>query len=217
MKKSKIQKDQGLRQAVQHKNEAAERMTLSDDFTDRLMQRIEESHPQPIPQRERRIKSLLYWGKMVGAAVAVSILLLFSVGIALNFRQSEKPDFVVQTDTIKAAPQTEPEKVEKQQKQENLEKTDTVKKIKERYRMPRPPKHYMAKAETEPITPEPEPIDEKELAERAAEEEMKHLEMEMMARMNGNLQVDYMDMTREIRERGERMSQRAAIAMSNEE
>ena len=83
--------------------------------------------------------------------------------------------------------------------------------------MPRPPKHYMAKAETEPITPEPEPIDEKELAERAAEEEMRHLEMEMMARMNGNLQVDYMDMTREIRERGERMSQRAAIAMSNEE
>ena len=46
---------------------------------------------------------------------------------------------------------------------------------------------------------------------------MRHLEMEMMARMNGNLQVDYMDMTREIRERGERMSQRAAIAMSNEE
>ena len=169
MKKSKIQKDQGLRQAVQHKNEAAERMTLSDDFTDRLMRRIEESLPQPIPQRERRIKSLLYWGKMVGAAVAASILLLFSVEIALNFRQSEKPDFVAQTDTIKAAPQTEPEKVEKQQKQENLEKTDTVKKIKERYRMPRLPKHYMAKAETEPITPEPEPIDEKELAEIAAE------------------------------------------------
>ena len=44
MKKEEY-KDQGLRQALQRRNEAAERMTLPEDFTDRLMEQIGKPTP----------------------------------------------------------------------------------------------------------------------------------------------------------------------------
>ncbi len=75
MKKNKTSKDQGLRLALQHRNEAAERMTPSADFADRLMQRIEE----PRPRKKGRIKSLPYWGRLVGATAAASVLLLLTL------------------------------------------------------------------------------------------------------------------------------------------
>ena len=40
--KKEEHKDQGLRQALQRRNEAAEQMTLTEDFTDRLMERLEK-------------------------------------------------------------------------------------------------------------------------------------------------------------------------------
>ena len=51
MKKEEY-KDQGLRQALQRRNEAAEQMTLPEDFTDRLMERLEkprEGEPKASP------------------------------------------------------------------------------------------------------------------------------------------------------------------------
>ena len=57
MKKEEY-KDQGLRQALQRRNEAAERMTLSEDFTDRLMKQI--GKPTPALPKGGRIKSLPY-------------------------------------------------------------------------------------------------------------------------------------------------------------
>ena len=72
MKKNKTSKDQGLRLALQHRNEAAERMTPSADFTDRLMQRIEEQTAKP---KHRRV--WLYSG--IAAAAAASILLLLTL------------------------------------------------------------------------------------------------------------------------------------------
>ncbi len=68
--------DRGLRQALQRRNEAAERMTLPEDFTDRLMKQI--GKPTPALPKGGRTKSLLYWGKLVGAAVAASVVLLLS-------------------------------------------------------------------------------------------------------------------------------------------
>ena len=75
MKKNKTSKDQGLRLALQHRNEAAEKMKPSADFADRLMQRIEE----PRPRKKGRIKSLPYWGRLVGATAAASVLLLLTL------------------------------------------------------------------------------------------------------------------------------------------
>lgn len=205
MKKSEIQKDQGLRLAVQRKNEAAERMTLPEGFTDRLMKSIDLQDRQP-----KRRRTWLY--STIG--IAACSLLLFSVGIAINSRHSEKSDLVAQTDTTKTAPQTE---TKKELPIEKGEMTDTVKKLKEILRMSRPPKHYMAKAETVESPPEPEIIDEAELAERAFAEERRRMEMEMMIQMQGSLQADFKTMTDEIRSRGERMSQHVVMALNEDE
>lgn len=70
MKKNEPYKDEGLRRALQRKNDAAERMTLPEDFTDRLMQRIEQRDERP---RRRRL-----WLYPVVGAVAASILLLLA-------------------------------------------------------------------------------------------------------------------------------------------
>lgn len=75
--KKEEHKDQGLRQALQRRNEAAERMTLPEDFTDRLMERLEKPAPNPSP-KEGRTKSLFYWGKLVGAVAAASVVLLLA-------------------------------------------------------------------------------------------------------------------------------------------
>ena len=74
--KKEEHKDRGLRQALQRRNEAAERMTLPEDFTDRLMKQI--GKPTPALPKGGRTKSLLYWGKLVGAAIAASVVLLLS-------------------------------------------------------------------------------------------------------------------------------------------
>ena len=78
MKKNEPYKDQGLRLAVQQKNEAAERMTLPEDFTDRLMERIEQKE-----EKTRRHRAWLYTA--IGA-IAASILLL----LAFHFTRPDK-------------------------------------------------------------------------------------------------------------------------------
>ena len=69
MKKTKPYNDQGLRLALQHRNEAAEKMKPSADFADRLMQRIEEQTAKP---KRRRV--WLYSG-IAAAAASVALLL----------------------------------------------------------------------------------------------------------------------------------------------
>jgi hypothetical protein len=213
MKKNELDKDQGLRLAVQHKNEAAERMTLSEDFTDRLMQRIEQQDEQP-SDNEQQPKHRRVWLYSAIGAVAASIALLMVIHLAQN-TTGEQPSLMAQTDTT----QTVIKKVEEQplQKETNTEAVDSVKMIKEKYRAPRIPRNYMAKAETVENTPEPDVIDEVELAERAFAEEKRRIEMELMAQMSGSMQADFMEMTNEIRSRGERMAQHVEMAMSNEE
>ena len=195
MKKNELNKDQGLRLAVQRKTEAAERMTLSEDFTDRLMQRIEIQDKQP--QRQR-----VWLYSLIG--IAASIILLISVGIVLHAPQSEDPDLMARTDTVKATPRTEVPK-------------DSGKVRKDKYRTPRTPRHYMAKTKSAEVTPEPDSIDATTLAERAFAEERRRMEMEMMAQMSGSIQSDFKALTDEIRSRGERMTQHVEMAMSNEE
>ena len=84
MKKNEPHKDRGLRLAMQRKNETAERMTLPEDFTDRLMQQIgeleqnqeqmqdQELEAEPKPQKRH---TWLY--AVMGAAAAIVVMLLF--------------------------------------------------------------------------------------------------------------------------------------------
>ena len=72
MKKDDTYKDKGLRVAVQHKNETAEKMTLSEEFTDRLMQRIEQQDKKPV---HHRIK---FWPWIAAACVAAFLVVLLA-------------------------------------------------------------------------------------------------------------------------------------------
>ena len=72
MKKSDTYKDKGLRVAVQHKNETAGKMTLSEEFTDRLMQRIEQQNGKPVQHRMK------FWPWIAAACVAAFLVVLLA-------------------------------------------------------------------------------------------------------------------------------------------
>ncbi len=209
MTKNNLHHDTALRQVMQQRAEAAERMTLADDFTDRLMERIE--------QHDKLSKHRRLW-LYPAIGIAAAIALLFSIGVHLSDHEGDAPRQVAQADTMMATPPTETQKVEGQplQKEEGMEKADSANKVKEILQMSRPPKHYMAKREAQAETIEEPAVDENDLAEWAIAEEEQRLAMEMMLQTSGSLQDDYLQMTREIRERGNRMTQQVETALSDD-
>lgn len=90
---NKEYKDQGLRQALQRRNEAAERMTLSEDFSDRLMECIGEQEQKP------KSKSRTWLYTLIGAAAA-SVVLLLTLHYLNNHEVTnvEQPMVVKQTE-----------------------------------------------------------------------------------------------------------------------
>ena len=86
MNDNKQTTDRGLRFAVRHMNETAKHPILSDDFTDRLMQRVEqESEPHVVHRR--------WWLYASISAVAASI------AIVLLFNYNNKVELTVQPKT----------------------------------------------------------------------------------------------------------------------
>jgi len=193
------QNDKDLREALRRRETRRQKPQPSADFCDSVMQRIGQ---QDLQHKRRHV--WLY--PAIGAAAAIALLLY--IGIKPNDQQPDTSRLMVKTDTVQAVPHTNT----------NVETTDSVKAVKEILQMARPPKRYMAKREkqAEPVV-EPEVIDAADLAQQAIAEEEQRIAMQMMQQMNGSLQDDYLKMTREIRERGNSMTQQATIAMSNEE
>lgn len=193
------QNDKDLREALRRRETRRQKPQPSADFCDSVMQRIGQ---QDLQHKRRHV--WLY--PAIGAAAAIALLLY--IGVKPNDQQPDTSRLMVKTDTVQAVPHTNT----------NVETTDSVKAVKEILQMARPPKHYMAKREkqAEPVV-EPEVIDAADLAEQAIAEEEQRIAMQMMQQMNSSLQDDYVKMTREIRERGNSMTQQATIAMSNEE
>lgn len=183
---------------------------VPDDFTKRVMKRIEEQTSVLQSKRHR----VWFYPTIV---VAASVLLLISLGIVFSNQSDEGNNLVAQTDTTIVSPQTGAKEVETrpQEKKGSKEMADTVKKVKEILHMSKPSKHYMAKAETTESTPEPEFMDATELAEKTIAEEMRRMGMEVQ--INGSLQTDFQKMTREIRQRGEHMTRQVEMAINNEE
>ena len=116
--KKEEHKDQGLRQALQRRNEAAERMTLPEDFTDRLMERLEG--PTPALPKGGRTKSFPYWGRLVAAAACLLII----IGVGLKLLPKEEPAktqpiVVKKTESQRSEPKTiekEPVQMAKEEK-----------------------------------------------------------------------------------------------------
>ena len=107
--KKEEHKDQGLRQALQRRNEAAEQMTLPEDFTDRLMEQI--GKPTPTLPKGGRIKSLPYWGRLVAAAACLLII----IGVGMALLPKEEPAKTQQIVVKKTESQrSEPKAIEKE-------------------------------------------------------------------------------------------------------
>ncbi|MBO6031543.1 MAG: hypothetical protein J6Q22_08720 [Prevotella sp.] len=206
--------DKDLREALRRHEAKRLKPQVSEDFCDKVMQALTETDTVSTEQPKRR-RMWLY----PAIGIAAAIVLLFSLNIALSHQDGEEPSLVAQTDTTRVIPQTETKKAEEHPLEEkgNKEMADTVKKVKEMIQMTKTPRHYMARQETKAEShAEPEVIDATDLAEQAITEEERRLEMEMMARMNGSLQADYQEMTREIRQRGERMTRQVEIAINDD-
>ena len=117
--KKEEHKDQGLRRALQRRNEAAEQMTLPEDFTDRLMEQI--GKPTPALPKGGRTKSLPYWGRLVGASIAASVVLLLTFHYINNkeVTKVEQPIVVKKTEQKGSEPKTiekEPVQMAKEEK-----------------------------------------------------------------------------------------------------
>ena len=195
--------DKDLREALRRHEAKRLKPQVSEDFCDKVMQALTETDTVSSEQPKCR-RMWLYPAIGIAAAIA----LLFSLSIALNHQDGEEPSLVAQTDSTRVTPQTP--------NTQHL-MNDTLKKVKEMIQMTKTPRHYMAKRDkqTKPIA-EPEVIDATDLAEQAIAEEERRFAMEMMSRMNGNLQADYQEMTREIRQRGERMNRQVEIAINDD-
>ena len=202
--------DKDLREALRRHEAKRLKPQVSEDFCDKVMQALTETDTVSSEQSKRR-RMWLYPAIGIAAAIA----LLFSLSIALNHQDGEEPSLVAQTDTTGVIPQT-PNTQHPTPNTQHL-MNDTLKKVKEMIQMTKTPRHYMAKRnkQTKPIA-EPEVIDATDLAEQAIAEEERRFAMEMMSRMNANLQADYQEMTREIRQRGERMTRQVEIAVNDD-
>jgi len=108
-------KDQGLRQALQRRNEAAERMTLSEDFSDRLMERIGEQEQKP------KSKSRTWLYTLIGAAAA-SVVLLLTLHYLNNHEVTnvDQPMVVKQTEQHRSEPKAMEKKEVSMAKEEKI-------------------------------------------------------------------------------------------------
>ena len=183
MKKNKTSKDQGLRLALQHRNEAAERMTPSADFADRLMQRIEE----PRPRKKGRIKSLPYWGRLVGATAAASVALLLTLHYYNNgVKPEEKTVIAKQTEQQPPLMAEQTEKPSMAKKTEVIPSTKVTKKEKTMVAKEKPMTAKTAKPLLAQATPteqpqvQPQPIAEK----KKNDEKVKRAEIDLKTRLH---------------------------------
>ena len=201
--------DKDLREALRRHEAKRLRPQVSEDFCDKVMQALTETDNVSTEQPKRR----LWLYPAIGIAAAIA--LLFSLSVALSQQDGEEPSLVAQTDSTRVTPQT-PNTQHPTPNTQHL-MTDTVKRVKEMLQMAKPPRHYMARQKTKAEShAEPEVIDAADLAEQAIAEEERRFAMEMMSQMNGSLQPDYQEMTREIRQRGERMNRQVEMAVNDD-
>ena len=201
--------DKDLREALRRHEAKRLKPQVSEDFCDKVMQALTETDNVSTEQPKRR----LWLYPAIGIAAAIA--LLFSLSVALSQQDGDEPSLVAQTDSTRVTPQT----LNTQHPTPNTQHlmTDTVKKVKEMLQMAKPPRHYMARQKTKAEShAEPEVTDAADLAEQAIAEEERRFAMEMMSRMNGSLQADYQEMTREIRQRGERMNRQVEMAVNDD-
>lgn len=184
-------KDTDLREALRRRY--SDTPQLSADFADRLMQRIEE----PLPRKKGRIKSLPYWGRLVGATAAASILLLLTLhynnGVkpeekAVIAQQSEQQTPLMEKQTEQQPPlmAEQTEKPSTAKKAEVIPSTKVTKKEKTMVAKEKPMTAKTAKPLLAQATPteqpqvQPQPIAEK----KKSDEKVKRAEIDLKTRLH---------------------------------
>ena len=92
-----LQRDDNLREAIRRREQ--KQPTMPADLNDRLMKRLEAALSLP-PRGEERTKSLPYWGRLVGAAAC--LLIIIGIGVAL-MPSKESPssgEFAIRQDGV---------------------------------------------------------------------------------------------------------------------
>ena len=232
MEKNNKHQDELLRTVMHRVAEDTERMRLSDDFADRLIQRIKQ---EEAAKRNRMLHKRIW----LSVGIAAVILLLLVMGFWLNNQFKKEPDLIAQTDTTKVTPQMGEEQGARGKEQgvkKPVEKVDTTK-VKEMERVPRPPKRYMARVvEKEIVQPEknvhpdtiifteppymifsPQSPMEDFLSERFQEREeaIEYDEYSIESINQHQSSTAYEDVERDIRIRGERMNKSMELAMND--
>lgn len=233
MEKNIKHQDELLRTVMHRVAEDTERMSLSDDFADRLIQRIKQ---EEAAKRNRMLHKRIW----LSVGIAAVILLLLVMGFWLNNQFKKEPDLIAQTDTTKVTLQMGEEQGARGKEQgvkKPVEKVDTTK-VKEMERVPRPPKRYMARVvEKEIVQPEknvhpdtiifteppymifsPQSPMEDFLSERfqEREEEIEYDEYSIESINQHQSSTAYEDVERDIRIRGERMNKSMELAMNDD-
>ena len=180
-------KDTDLREALRRRY--SDTPQLSADFADRLMQRTEE----PRPRKEGRIKSLPYWGRLVGAAAAASALLLLTLHYNNGVKPEEKTVIAQQSEQQtplmeKQTEQQPPLMAEKTEKPSTAKKTEVIpstkvtKKEKTIVAKEKPMVTKTAKPLLAQATPteQPQPIAEK----KKSDEKVKRAEIDLKTRLH---------------------------------
>jgi hypothetical protein len=93
-----LQRDENLREAIRRHDQKQPLMPA--DLNDRLMKRL-EAPPSLPPRGEERTKSLPYWGRLVGAAAC--LLIIVGVGVTLMMPEEKSNEVALLKPTITVA------------------------------------------------------------------------------------------------------------------
>jgi hypothetical protein len=150
MKKDDTYKDKGLRVAVQHKNDTAGKMTLSEDFTDRLMQRIEQQDDKPVQHRMK------FWPWIAAACVAAFLVVLLAPPRKEAITEPQIAKLTPKTETVEVI-ETEPKAVESQKQ--------NISQVTEEPRQPHKAncKANVSKSIAKEEVPTPRPVEESDI------------------------------------------------------
>ena len=151
MKKDDTYKDKGLRVAVQHKNDTAGKMTLSEDFTDRLMQRIEQQDEKPVQHRMK------FWPWIAAACVAAFLVVLLAPPRKEAITEPQIAKVTPKTKTVEVI-ETEPKAVEP--KEQNI--SQVTARPRQPYKANRKANVSKSIAKEEEI-PTPRPVEESDI------------------------------------------------------
>ena len=197
--------DDRLLCTVMHKlAEEKSKMSPSEGFAERLLQRIKEEEAM----KKRRTMRRRIW---VSVGMVATLALLVCIALHV-FKGNEEP--ISKQVVLRLPKADEPEKHKEKVDTVKREQEDTVHYVKELPPVPRLPKRYMARL----VNKEKELDDSVTYAESAYYDATeKDVEVSPTQSITSLVEVDYEQMKREIRQRGEQMMKNVELAINNEE